>query len=413
MISGIRWSRWRRLVPGALRQAWRFRLRSLLVVSCAALGVAGAVTAVNYASGGRSLVLEKIRRLGADVIVVNAEQARASGGRARTGAIVTTLREEDYLALRREVDGIRRSSPVVTAGLRLKAGFNSKVSPVIGVEPDFFPIKFWPVVAGEVFDSEAIRRSARVALVGHGVARDLWGGESPVGERLFINRVPFQVIGVLAERGQGLDVTNEDQQVYVPLTTAMRRLLNQQHYGGILFEVSRSGEMDRIAADIEALLRVRHRSSDFRPADFRVSSQKELIATQLASANRLDFLVRWVALSALFVAGLGVLAIAWIAVRDRTREIGTRRALGATASDVFFQFAFEALVLATLGALLGLAFGWIGSRAAAGIARLPFVFEPGNALLALVVALAVNLVFASWPALRAARMDPIGALRHE
>ncbi len=398
---------------GGLRQIWRYRLRSTLVISCAALGVAGAITSVNFASGGRAQVLEKIRRLGTNVIVINAEQSRAQGGRARTGALVTTLQEPDYLALRREIAGTVRSSAVVTAGLRLKAGYSSKVSPVLGVEPAFFEIKSWPVAEGDFFHEEDERRAVRVALIGHTVARDLFGEESPVGERLFINRVPFEVVGVLAERGQGLDVTNEDQQVYVPLATAMRRLLNVDYYASILFEVADAGAMESISTQMRELLRVRHRISAFRPDDFKVGNQQDLIETQLASANRLGFLVRWIGLSGLVVSGLGVLAIAWIAVRDRTTEIGTRRALGATAPDVFFQFAFEAMVLATIGAALGLGVGWAASRITAQQAALPFIFERGNALLALVMALALNLIFASWPAIRAARMDPIRALKHE
>jgi putative ABC transport system permease protein len=392
---------------------WRYRLRSMLVISCAALGVAGAITSVNYASGGRAQVLDKIRRLGTNLIVVSAEQSRSVGGRARTGAIVTTLIEADYSALKREVDGVVRSSALATAGLRLKAGFLSKVAPVIGVEPDFFPMKSWELSAGQFFDAEDLRHSARVALIGHTVARDLYGDESAVGQRLFINRVPFEVAGVLAERGQGLDVTNEDQQVYVPLTTAMRRLLNIDHYGSILLEVADSSDIARVSRAATELLHVRHRISEFRPNDFKVGSQKDLIDTQIASANRLDFLVRWIGLSGLLVSGLGVLAIAWIAVRDRTTEIGTRRALGATAPDVFFQFAFEAMVLATIGATLGLFVGWMASRITAWQAALPFVFERDNALLALAMALLLNLVFASWPAIRAARMDPIRALKHE
>jgi putative ABC transport system permease protein len=409
----IEWSTWRHLARGALRQIWRYRLRSALVIACAALGVAGAVTSVNYASGGRQQVLEKIRRLGTNVIVIGAEQSRAVAGRARTGQIVTTLKEPDYLAVKREIDGIVRSSAVVTATLRLKAGYNSKVSPVIGVEPDFFTIKAWQLDAGEFFDEEAVRRSRRVALLGHTVARDLFGDEPPVGARLFINRVPFEIGGVLAERGQGLDITNEDTQVYVPLTTAMRRLLNIDYYTSILVEVEDSDRMEPVSREIEELLRVRHRISEFRPDDFKVSSQQQLIETQLASAERLGFLVRWIGLSGLVVAGLGVLAIAWIAVRDRTTEIGTRRALGATAPDVFFQFAFEAMVLAVLGVVLGLGVGWLASRIAAHQASLPFVFERGNALAALAMALLLNLIFASWPALRAARLDPIRALKHE
>jgi putative ABC transport system permease protein len=409
----IDWRTWRQLMRGSLRQVWRFRLRSALVMSCAALGVAGAITAVNYASGGRALLLEKIQRLGTHMIVVNAAQGRATGGRARTGQIVTTLTEPDYLAIRREVPGIACASPVVVTALRLKAGFNSNVSPVLGVEPDLFRIKYWKLAEGEFFDAEDVRRSARVALIGHGVARDLFGDEPRLGARLFINRVPFEVIGVLAERGQGLDAVNEDQQVYVPVTTAMRRLLNVDHYSSIVLEVEESAGMDRVTEEVAELLRVRHRISSFRPDDFTVANQQDLIQTQVQSADRLRFFVRWVGLSGLVVSGLGVLAIAWIAVRDRTTEIGTRRALGATAPDVFFQFAFEAMVLATIGAALGLGIGWIASRYTARAAALPFVFDGGNALLALAMALLLNLVFASWPAIRAARLDPIQALKHE
>ncbi len=171
--------------------------------------------------------------------------------------------------------------------------------------------------------------------------------------------------------------------------------------------------MQQAESAITELLRVRHRISPFRPDDFQVQSQRELIDTQLAAADRLAFLVRWVAFSALVLSGLGILAIAWIGVRDRTTEIGTRRALGATAPDIFFQFTFEAVVLATVGVMLGVALGWLSSHLTADRADLPFVFDRANASLALLVAFVLNLLFAGWPALRAARLDPIRALQHE
>ncbi len=171
--------------------------------------------------------------------------------------------------------------------------------------------------------------------------------------------------------------------------------------------------MAQVETALTQLLQKRHRSSAARPDDFQVQSQRELITTQLAAADRLQFLVTWVAVSALVVSGLGILAIAWIAVRDRTREIGTRRALGATAGDVFFQFAFEACVLALLGIGVGAAGGWAVSRFIAGRADLTFVFDTRFAVLALLIAFALNLVFAGWPAMRAAKLDPIAALRHE
>lgn len=404
---------WRRLLPGIGRQLWRYKLRSGLVILCAALGVAGATTAVNYASGGREQVLTQIRRLGSNVLTISAEQSRGVADRARTGAIVTTLIPADYAAIRRETAGIVRSSARVSGSLRLKAGYLSKVATVVGVEPAWFAMKSWELAEGSLYTEEDEKRSARVAVIGATVARDLYGTESPVGERLFINRVPFEVAGVLRERGAGLDGSTEDGQVYVPLNTAMRRLLNVDHYAAILLELDGPPRMPVATRDITALLRERHRMSGHRPDDFRVQSQTDLINAQLSSADRLAFLVRWIGRSGLAVAGLGILAIAWITVRDRTREIGTRRALGATAPDIFFQFAAEAGLLASLGALVGLVIGVLASRVLAAQAGLPLVVDAGNAVVALVLAIALNLTFASWPALRAARMDPIRALRHE
>jgi putative ABC transport system permease protein len=391
----------------------RYRLRSALIVGCAALGVAGAITIVNYASGGREEILGQIKRLGTNIVVVSAKQSRAVADRERTGAVVTTLVEADYRAILDEVLGPVSASATASSALRLKAGFLSTVAPVIGVEPPFFRMKAWELRTGNWFGPDEMRRSARVALLGHKVATELFENRSPVGERLFINRVPFEVIGILAERGPGLDASDEDGQVYVPLTAAMRRLLNVEHYNSILFEVPKLENIEQAETAIAQLMRKRHRSSAARPDDFQVQSQRELIETQIAAADRLQFLISWIAFSAILVSGLGILAIAWIAVRDRTREIGTRRALGATANDVFFQFAFEASVLAITGIVIGVGGGWIATRYIASRTDLAFVFDTSNAVLALVIAFVLNLLFAGWPAMRAARLDPIEALRHE
>ena len=171
--------------------------------------------------------------------------------------------------------------------------------------------------------------------------------------------------------------------------------------------------MDRSAAAIAGVLRVRHRTSASHPDDFQVQNQKELVDTQVASSSRLGFLVRWVGWSGLVVSGLGVLAMVWIAVRDRTTEVGTLRALGATAVNVFVQFAFEAAVLAAAGSAVGLALGWSLTRIVAHQARVPFVFDALTAFLALGSSLVLNLTFSTWPAYRAATLDPVEALKYE
>ena len=398
---------------GAARSLWRAKLRSGLVIVCAALGVAGVVTSVDYAASGRQQILDRIRRMGTNVITVAARQSTVVAGRARTGSMVTTLRDADYVALRREVPDLVLSSAVITQPFRMKAGDLSKTATIVGCEPAYFAIKAWAVRDGDLFDAADLRRSARVAVVGQTIATDLFGADSPVGQRLLINRIPFEVIGVLRERGQGLDLVNEDDQVYVPLTAAMRRLLNVDYYSALLFEIGDWREMDDAAATMLDILHARHRAPAGQRDDFQVQNQKALIDTQIAASARLASLSRWVGISGLLVSGLGVLAIAWGGVRDRTREVGTRRALGATAVDIFSQFVAEAFVLAGIGTAAGLWLGRVASRLVAARAGLPFVFDPRAAAAAVASALLLNLIFAAWPALHAARLDPSTALQHE
>jgi putative ABC transport system permease protein len=407
------WTTYRYLAAGACRQMRRHHLRSALMVSCVALGAAAIIMSVNYASSGREQVLDQIRRMGTNTVMVTAQQSRATAGRARTGTLVTTLRTADYAALRRDVPGIVRSSAVVNESFRLKAGDFSKVAPIVGCEPAYFAIKSWPLQAGETFDATDLRRSARVALVGHTVAVDLYGTDSAVGQRLFINRVPFDVVGVLTERGQGLDIANQDEEVYIPLTTAMRRLLNRDYFNALVFEIADWNEMDASARMMGDVMRGRHRTAERQRPDFQIQNQKELVDTQLASSAKLAFFIRWIGVSGLIVSGLGVLAIAWMSVRDRTTEIGTRRALGAAASEVFLQFVFEAAVLALLGCAIGLWIGYAGSALVAVRAHLPRVFDRSAAAGALGTAALISLLFSAWPAVRAARLDPIRALAHE
>jgi putative ABC transport system permease protein len=371
------------------------------------------IVSVDFASGGRQQALLQIAQMGVNVLAVRPQQDRNVGGRARTGAIVQTLVEADYAGIRRQVPAIVRSSAFATAALRLKAGDLSKVAPVVGCEPSFLRIKNWQLAEGDFFDDAAERRAARVAVLGATVARDIFGQQSPIGRQLSVNRTPFEVIGVLAERGQGLDVAAEDDQIYVPLRTAMLRLMNVDFYSGLLLEVDQPASMDQAAASVTDLLRQRHRRVANLPDDFQVQNQQALLETQLASSERLGFYVRWIALSGLAVAGLGILAVCWIAVKGRTVEIGTRRALGANTADIFTQILLEAAFLSSLGSAAGLAIGWLGSQWLAQRSNLPFVVEWPSVLLALAVSATMNFLFSLLPAARAASVSPMRALKYE
>jgi putative ABC transport system permease protein len=401
-------------MAGSLRLIWRFRLRSGLILLSALLGVGGVISAISYAAGGRLKVLNRIQRLGTNVLVVTPQLSRNVGGRAKTGTIVTTLVAADYAEILREIPDIEKSSATVTTSFLVKAGDLSKNGCiVIGTEPDYVRIRHWQTTEGEFYGIPETRRSARVAVLGSTVSRDLFGNESPIGKRMFINRVPFEVIGVLEERGQGLDATNEDNQVYVPLSTAMRRLANVDYFSSILFAVRSWDRMDETTDAIHQILSKRHRAPVSLPEDFQIQNQKALIDTEITSSNRLTFLVRWVGVSGLVVSGLGILAICWIAVGERVVEIGIRRALGATKSDIFYQFLFEALVISVLGCLAGLLAGWRGTESIARRAELPFFFDWTNAKFVVGFAVSMNLVFALIPSRRAALLDPIRALKSE
>jgi len=397
----------------SLRLILRYPLRSGLLALSAAVGVGGVVCSVNYGASGTQNLLDQIRRLGTNVLIITPAQSRSIAGRARTDAAVTTLVERDYVAIKRNVLARTRSSALATQSFWTKAGDLSKNAAIVGCEPEYFAAKNWTVVAGELFDRTQERTAARVAVLGRTVALDLFGPLSPVGQRMTINHVPFIVIGVLRERGQGLDVSNEDNQIYVPLRTAMRRLMNVDHYAGILVEVDSLRNMDQAANQIRLLLHQGHHILPNQPEDFQVQNQKTLLDTQMAAAERLGFFLRWVGASALLVSGLGIVAITWIAVRERTREIGTRRALGASSADIFLQMQCENGALALLGGLLGIGLSWPISRLLSGQLGLPFVFDGKSALLVFEIAGGLNLVFSALSSRKAASISPVEALRYE
>lgn len=358
-------------------------------------------------------MLDQIRRLGTNVLIITPAQSKSVAGRARTGSAVTTLIERDYVALKRDTPSRTRSSALVTQTFWIKTGDLSKNTAIVGCEPDYFLVKDWPAQAGELFDQSQDRTASRVAVLGHTVAVDLFGASSPLGRLITINRVPFTVIGVLRERGQGLDISSEDNQVFVPLRTAMRRLMNVDHYAGILVEINSLQDMDQAAREIRTILHHDHHIPPNKPDDFQIQNQKALLDTQMAAAKRLGFFLNWIGLSALIVSGVGMVAITWISLRERTREIGTRRALGATAADIVVQMQCEGGSLALAGGLLGVVISWPISHLLISRLQLPFVFEQKVALAVFGIAGALNLAFSLIPSGKAASVSPIEALHYE
>jgi putative ABC transport system permease protein len=395
------------------RNFCRYRLQAALITLAAMTGTSGVIISTGYAAGGREKIHNQFSRLGTNVIVVTPQQSRAVGGRARTGSLVTTLNAADYKAIRQSVAGISSSSPTVGAEYRVRAGDLTKKTTVVGCDADYFAIKDWHATLGKLFNEKAARQQARVALLGATVARDLFGSNDPTGSHITINLVPFTVAGVLAERGQGLDASNEDDQVYVPIDTAMHRLMNLDYFNAILFDIDDWSRMDSSAAGINQLLEVRHRHRVSGEDDFLVQNRKSLIDTQLSAFARLTFLVRWIAASALVVSSLGVFAVTWIGIRNRTREVGTRRAIGATRSDILVQFFAEGILGALIGGALGIVIGQIALRAIDARLSQPFIFSTPVALGEVLASMTLYSAFTLISSLRAIRIQPLVALRAE
>ena len=401
------------LVVIALRHFRRSRLHSILAFAAAVTGTGGVAVCIGYAASGRQKLFDQFSRMGTNLIVITPLQSRAVGNRARTGTIVTTLRQADYRALIAEVPDITASSPTVSTTLRVRAGDLTKNTSIVGCTPEYFRVRNWIVHAGSLFEQNDARAGRPVALLGATAARDLFGEEDPSGRRILIGNVPFVVQGVLAERGQGIDSANEDSQVYVPLETAMHRLMNVDYFGAIVVQIASWESMDHAAASIETILDQRHRFKSLSARDFRVQSQKALLEAQLAAFGRLTFFLRWIAASTLVVASLGIFAVAWIGVGQRVREIGTKRAIGATVWDVLAEFFAEGIAGPVMGCSAGIAAAWFALRMIDVRMEQPFLFSPSIVAGTASVSLVLYTMSTVLCCVRAVRVHPSEALRSE
>jgi putative ABC transport system permease protein len=400
-----------RITLFGLRNFRRARLQGWLAVLAATAGTGGIVVSTDYAAAGREKIFDQFRRMGTNIVIVTPIESRSVGGRARTGALVTTLRRSDYRAVIQQVPEIVASSPTVSTVLRVRAGDLTKSTIVVGCEPAYFAIRNWTIQTGAMFNAVDDRSERRVALLGAAAARDLFGESDPAGRRISIGREPFTVAGVLRERGQGLDAANEDAQIYVPLATAMRRLTNIDYYASILLEIGSWQDMDLAAREIADIVNRRHRSLSFTGPDFRVQNQKSLIETQLATFTRLTFFLRWIAASTAMVASVGIFGIAWIGVGHRRREIGTCRAIGATMADVILQFFVEGITGPVIGCAGGIAISWPVLRAIDLRVQQPFLFSSRLAVEAALVSIVLYAGSSITCAWRAIRVDPSAAMR--
>jgi putative ABC transport system permease protein len=351
--------------------------------------------------------------MGTDLIIVNAAPARLMIGRQRTVATVTTLTPEDARAIADECSFVVATAPAVNKSLVVRWEGNNTTTTVTGMAADGFRIRNIAFGSGRGFDADEDCSRRRVAVLGPTVLKNVFGSADPIGQQIRIGRVPFEVIGVTRARGIDANGADQDDMVLVPLETALRRLLNIPYIHSIYIQARDSQRLLGVERDVRELLRERQRLAESRPDTFTIQNQTTLLKTERETAHSMTLLIGSVAGIALLVGGVGILAVMLIAVRERTREIGLRRAVGARRRDVQIQFLLEAALLAGTGGILGILAGLAATRASAALGTWDTVFSWPSAALGFAFSVTVGVVFGLYPALRAARLEPIAALRSE
>jgi putative ABC transport system permease protein len=391
------------------------KLRTLLSVLGLVVGVGSVVLMVSLGRGAKESILDSIRAMGTDLIVVNAGRTRIIAGRQRQIGNVTTLEPDDAKAISEECPSVKLAAACASKQVSLRWESENANTMVYGLTSEGFDIRNVAIVSGRMFYPEEDRARRRVAVLGPTVVENLFGHVDPgqtLGLWLKIGRVPFEVIGVTAAKGMDVNGIDQDDVIVVPLQTAMRRVLNVTHLDTIYVQARSSDHLDNAEREIRKLLRDRHRLRD-KPDDFTIQNQATLLAAEGETAQSMTLLVGSVAGISLLVGGIGILAVMLISVRERTPEIGLRRALGATCADIRFQFLIESALLAGTGGLLGVFGGVVAALAVSRLGYWETVISWPAALGGLGFSVAVGLVFGIYPAVRAAALEPIEALRSE
>ncbi|MBU1984375.1 ABC transporter permease [bacterium] len=401
------------LLRVCLRALLRNKMRSVLTALGIIIGVAAVVSMVGITTGARNTVQSQISALGDNVFMIFSGTVSRTGTRTSWGS-VNSLTEQDATALRTQCPSVRAISPAIRLGAQLIYGNTNWSTQLWGVAPDYVDIRRYEVVSGRMFNETDLRGAAKVCLVGKTVVDNLFEGNDPVGSVIRIRRLPFEVIGVLGEKGQSAMGHDQDDLTIIPLTTAAKKFQGGNTRINMILGSAVGGDLvEQAQGEITDVLRARHRIGPKDDDDFIIRTQADISQTVEESSRTMTMLLASVAFVSLLVGGIGIMNIMLVSVTERTREIGIRMAVGARPRDILLQFLTEAVVLAAIGGVLGVLLGIGVSATISKLAGWATEISPVAAFVSVGFSGLVGIFFGFYPARKASLLDPIEALRYE
>ncbi len=379
------------------------RLRAALTMLGVIIGVASVVALVGVGQGTTSSITERLSSLGTNLLTVSA--AGANGGASST----LTLDDVDAL---RGIDGVAGIAPESSTQATVGADGEATTTSIIGTTADYADVRAYDIWQGTFLTDTAVERNLRTAVLGATTASDLGLDKTSIGSEISIGGLPFQLVGILQPKG-GSGFQDPDDQVMVPIGIIAKYFVAGDGVRTIGLSVTDEAQMATVQAEITSVLRTRHGLAATDEDDFRIFDQAQLLETASSISGTLTLLLGGIASISLIVGGIGIMNIMLVSVRERTREIGIRKAVGARGRDILLQFLIEALTLSVLGGVIGIAVGLGVSALIARVGAITFAISPTTLAVALLFSLAVGVIFGVWPARQAARLDPINALRYE
>ena len=394
----------------ALRSIRRNLMRSFLTVLGIVIGVSAVITMVTVGNGATLAVQNQISGLGTNLLQVRPGQRMGPGS---GGSSAPSFKDTDAEAIATQIGGVAAAAPESRSAGTLVANGRNWSSSITGSTNDWLTIGNWTLSQGREFTSDELRAGSAVCMIGETVRRELFGSSPALGESLRVKDISCEVIAVLGSKGQGSFGNDQDDLVFVPIKTLQRRITGTTTVNTLLVSMAEGSDSTRVKASMTQLLRERRKLADTDEDNFNVLDTKQLADTLSGTTKVLTMLLGAVAAVSLLVGGIGIMNIMLVSVTERTKEIGLRLAIGALEREVLLQFLIEAVVLAGLGGLVGIVLATGASVGLSALMDVPYVFNPGVNLLSFVFSAAIGVVFGYFPARRAARLNPIDALRHE